>query len=128
MTHAGETTVLREAVQLVLEEGLEGLLHSSELTDDRGAKAEDLLFASQKVEVRVIRVGVEGRKSGLSFVHADFSENQEIHDAAQGAQAENANKSAAEDAERDALKEVGALEILHGEIRLAHDGRKRVSV
>jgi small subunit ribosomal protein S1 len=90
------TKVTNFGVFVKLEEGLEGLLHISELTDDRGAKAEDLLFPSQKVEVRVIRVDVEGRKIGLSFVHADFDENEEIVAAARAVKAANAEKEASE--------------------------------
>ncbi|HIK60204.1 MAG TPA: 30S ribosomal protein S1, partial [Planctomycetes bacterium] len=90
------TKVTNFGVFVKLEEGLEGLLHISELTDDRGAKAEDLLFPGQKVEVRVIRVDVEDRKIGLSFVHADFGENDEIIAAAKAAQAANAESKAAD--------------------------------
>ena len=61
-----------------LEEDLEGLLHISELTDDREAKPEDILQPGQKVEVRVIRVDIDERKIGLSFVHSDFEENENL--------------------------------------------------
>ena len=47
----------------------------AELTDDRDAKPEDLLQPGQKVEVRIIRVDIDERKIGLSFVHSDFAEN-----------------------------------------------------
>ena len=61
-----------------LEEGLEGLLHVSELTEDRNAHPEDLVQPGQKVEVRIIRVDVDDRRIGLSFVHADFDENMNL--------------------------------------------------
>ncbi|MDP6839288.1 MAG: S1 RNA-binding domain-containing protein, partial [Planctomycetota bacterium] len=61
-----------------LEEGLEGLLHVSELTEDRNAHPEDLVQPGQKVEVRIIRVDVDDRRIGLSFVHADFDENLKL--------------------------------------------------
>ncbi len=61
-----------------LEDDLEGLLHISELSDSKVANVEDVLKIGMKVEVRVIRVDVEERKIGLSFVHADFEENQAI--------------------------------------------------
>ena len=96
------TKVTNFGVFVKLEEGLEGLLHISELTDDRGAKAEDLLFPGQKVEVRVIRVDVEDRKIGLSFVHADFGENDVIVAAAKAAQAAEAEREAAAPAEEAA--------------------------
>ena len=61
-----------------LEEDLEGLLHISELSDGKVNNVEDILKPGQKVEVRVIRVDTEDRKIGLSFVHADFEENEAI--------------------------------------------------
>jgi len=61
-----------------LEEDLEGLLHISELSDGKVNNVEDILQPGQKVEVRVIRVDTEDRKIGLSFVHADFPENEAI--------------------------------------------------
>ena len=72
------TKITNFGVFVKLEEDLEGLLHISELTDDRDAKPEDILQPGQKVEVRVIRVDVDERKIGLSFVHADFEENQDL--------------------------------------------------
>lgn len=61
-----------------LDENLEGLLHISEITDDREARPEDVIQAGLKVEVRVIRVDIEDRKIGLSLVHSDFEENAAI--------------------------------------------------
>jgi small subunit ribosomal protein S1 len=49
---------------------------------------EDVLQPGMKVEVRVIRVDVEERKIGLSFVHADFEENVAIRERGQSAAAE----------------------------------------
>ena len=72
------TKITNFGVFVKLEDDLEGLLHISELTDDREAKPEDLLQPGQKVEVRVIRVDVDERKIGLSFVHADFDENENL--------------------------------------------------
>jgi len=70
-----------------LEEDLEGLLHISELSDGKVTNVEDILKPGQKVEVRVIRVDTEDRKIGLSFVHADFEENEKILAAASKADA-----------------------------------------
>jgi small subunit ribosomal protein S1 len=61
-----------------LEDDLEGLLHISELSDSKITNVEDVLTIGMKVEVRVIRVDVEERKIGLSFVHSDFEENERI--------------------------------------------------
>jgi small subunit ribosomal protein S1 len=61
-----------------LEEDLEGLLHISELADHKIESPEEIVRPNMKVEVRVIRVDVEDRKIGLSFVHADFEENEKL--------------------------------------------------
>jgi len=61
-----------------LEDDLEGLLHISELSDTKIESPEEVLRPGMKVEVRVIRVDIEERKIGLSFVHADFDENEKI--------------------------------------------------
>jgi small subunit ribosomal protein S1 len=65
-----------------LEDDLEGLLHISELSDSKVTNVEDVLKIGMKVEVRVIRVDVEERKIGLSFVHSDFEENEAVLKAA----------------------------------------------
>ncbi len=61
-----------------LEEELEGLLHISELADHKIESPEEIVRPGMKVEVRVIRVDLEERKIGLSFVHADFDENEKV--------------------------------------------------
>jgi small subunit ribosomal protein S1 len=61
-----------------LEEDLEGLLHISELSDHKIASPEEIVKPGMKIEVRVIRVDTEDRKIGLSFVHADFEENDKL--------------------------------------------------
>jgi len=61
-----------------LEDDLEGLLHISELSETKIDSPEEVLRPGMKVEVRVIRVDIEERKIGLSFVHADFEENDAI--------------------------------------------------
>jgi len=63
-----------------LENDLEGLLHISELSDTKISSPEEVLRPGMKVEVRVIRVDIEERKIGLSFVHADFDENVAIQE------------------------------------------------
>ena len=74
-----------------LDDHLEGLLHISEITEDRAARPEDVVQAGLKVEVRVIRVDIEDRKIGLTLVHDNFPENEALRIAA----AEKAVKDAA---------------------------------
>jgi small subunit ribosomal protein S1 len=72
------TKITNFGVFVKLDDDLEGLLHISELTDDREAKPEDILQPGQKVEVRIIRVDIDERKIGLSFVHADFDAGENL--------------------------------------------------
>jgi small subunit ribosomal protein S1 len=75
------TKITNFGVFVKLEEDLEGLLHISELSDQKISSPEEIVKPGMKIEVRVIRVDVEERKIGLSFVHADFEENQRILEA-----------------------------------------------
>ncbi|MCA8981811.1 MAG: S1 RNA-binding domain-containing protein, partial [Planctomycetes bacterium] len=61
-----------------LEDDLEGLLHISELSDHKIESPEEIIRPGMKCEVRVIRVDIDERKIGLTFVHADFEENEKI--------------------------------------------------
>jgi len=76
------TKITNFGVFVKLEEELEGLLHISELADHKIDSPEDVVKPGMKIEVRVIRVDEEERKIGLSFVHADFEENEKIMAAA----------------------------------------------
>ncbi len=65
----GKVTKLTNfGVFVELEEELEGLLHVSELTDDRGTAPEDVVNVGDEVKVKVIRVDPEDRKIGLTLV------------------------------------------------------------
>ncbi len=60
------TKVTNFGVFVELEPGLEGLLHISELTDQKTEKPEDLVKVGDTIEVRVLRVDAAERKVGLS--------------------------------------------------------------
>ena len=72
------TKITNFGVFVKLEDDLEGLLHVSELADHKIESPEDIVDLGMKIEVRVIRVDLDERKIGLSFVHADFPENEEF--------------------------------------------------
>jgi len=72
------TKITNFGVFVKLEDDLEGLLHVSELADHKIESPEDIVQLGMKIEVRVIRVDLDDRKIGLSFVHADFSENDKL--------------------------------------------------
>jgi small subunit ribosomal protein S1 len=70
--HAGDvkqgkvTKLTNFGVFVELEPGLEGLMHISELADEKVAQPEDVLKIGDEIEVRVLRIDVEKRKIGLS--------------------------------------------------------------
>ena len=97
------TKITNFGVFVKLEEDLEGLLHISELSDHKIATPEEIVQPGMKIEVRVIRVDIEERKIGLSFVHADFEENAGVLERAkETAAAEAAAEAAGESAEAPA--------------------------
>jgi small subunit ribosomal protein S1 len=50
-----------------LEADLEGLLHISELSDEKVDSPQDVVKIGEEVEVKILRVDVESRKIGLSL-------------------------------------------------------------
>ena len=49
---------------------VEGLVHISEIAEERIAKADDVLEAGQIVKAQVLKMDLEGKKIGLSIVKA----------------------------------------------------------
>ena len=62
-----------------LENGLEGLLHISELSDEKVENPEAVVKEGEEIEVRILRVDVEERKIGLSRRSGDIEELQAQH-------------------------------------------------
>jgi len=61
-----------------LEDGLEGLLHISELSEQKIPSPEEIVDVGDVVDVRVIRVDSDGRKIGLSLrTEGPLSEDEE---------------------------------------------------
>ena len=83
-TVSGTVTKLTNfGVFVSLEEGLEGLLHISELADHKVDNPEDVVKVGQKVEVRIIKIEPEDRKVGLTLVQAHYGEAGETKTATQ---------------------------------------------
>jgi small subunit ribosomal protein S1 len=75
----GKVTKLTNfGVFVELEAGLEGLLHISELADDKVETPEDVVKVGDEVEVKVLRVDSKDRKIGLSRknVHGGVTEEE----------------------------------------------------
>ena len=60
-----------------LENGLEGLLHISELADHKVENPEDICKVGDEIEVKILRVDAEERKIGLSRKRVEWAEDVE---------------------------------------------------
>ena len=72
------TKITSFGVFVELEEGLEGLLHISELADHKVENPEDVVKAGQRVEVRLIKIDPQERKIGLTLIQAAFATDDEV--------------------------------------------------
>ena len=66
------TKITNFGVFVELEQGLEGLLHISELADHKVDNPEEVVKVGQKVEVRLIKIDTDERKIGLTLIQAHF--------------------------------------------------------
>ncbi len=71
------TKITNFGVFIGLEDGLEGLLHISELSDEKVENPEELVKVGDELEVKVLRVDIDERKIGLSRKRVDWAEEQE---------------------------------------------------
>ena len=67
------TKITNFGVFVELEEGLEGLLHISELSDSKIENPQDVVKCGQEVEVKILRVDTDDRKIGLSLKRAQWT-------------------------------------------------------
>src|SRR5271154_1469419 len=74
------TKIANFGVFVELEPGLEGLLHISEISDQKVEKPEDLLKVGQELEVKILRVDSEERKIGLSLKRAQWAQEEEVRE------------------------------------------------
>jgi small subunit ribosomal protein S1 len=93
----GKVTKLTNfGVFVELEPGLEGLLHISELADQKVESPEDVVKVGDEIEVKVLRVDVAERKVGLSRKRLGWSkEESEAADGEAAAEAPAAGGKAA---------------------------------
>ena len=75
------TKITNFGVFVGLEDGLEGLLHISELSDQMVENAEDEVKVGDEVEVKVLRVDTDERKIGLSKKRVGWSAEREAAEA-----------------------------------------------
>ena len=80
------TKITNFGVFVGLENGLEGLLHISELADHKVENAEEIVKVGDQIEVKILRVDAAERKIGLSRKRVDWAE-EDHPDESQGASA-----------------------------------------
>ena len=66
------TKITNFGVFVELEQGLEGLLHISELSDQKVENPQDVVKVGQAVDVKILRVDTDDRKIGLSLKRAQW--------------------------------------------------------
>ena len=70
------TKITNFGVFVGLEDGLEGLLHISELSDQKIENPEDICSVGDELEVKILRVDIDDRKIGLSRKRVDWTEEE----------------------------------------------------
>jgi len=71
------TKITNFGVFVGLEEGLEGLLHISELADHKVDNPEEIVKLNDEIEVKILRVDGDERKIGLSRKRVEWAEEAE---------------------------------------------------
>ena len=71
------TKITNFGVFVGLEDGLEGLLHISELSEEKVENAEEIVKVGDPLEVKILRVDTEERKIGLSKKRVGWSKERE---------------------------------------------------
>lgn len=71
------TKITNFGVFVGLEDGLEGLLHISELADHKVENPDEVVKVGQEIEVKILRVDTEERKIGLSRKRVEWAEEDE---------------------------------------------------
>ena len=71
------TKITNFGVFVGLENGLEGLLHISELADHKVENPEEIVKVNEEIEVKILRVDSDERKIGLSRKRVEWAEEAE---------------------------------------------------
>ncbi len=75
VVHGKVTKITNFGVFVELEEGLEGLLHISELSDEKVDTPQDVVKPDDEVDVKILRVDTTERKIGLSLKRAQLGDD-----------------------------------------------------
>jgi len=95
VVHGTVTKITNFGVFVELESGLEGLLHISELSDQKVENPQDVVKPGEQVDVKILRVDVNDRKIGLSLKRAQWGDATAPRGQAGAAEGEEAAAPAA---------------------------------
>ena len=79
MVNGKVTKITNFGVFVGLEDGLEGLLHISELSDQKVENPDEVVKVGEEIEVKILRVDTDDRKIGLSRKRVEWAEDDERH-------------------------------------------------
>ncbi|MCA9269337.1 MAG: S1 RNA-binding domain-containing protein, partial [Planctomycetales bacterium] len=102
------TKITNFDVFVELEQGLEGLLHISELADHKVENPEDVVKVGDQIDVKILRVDTDERKIGLSRKRVEWAAEDEAAEAA-GTAAGGARSSASTGDLKGGLGDSGPL-------------------
>jgi len=102
VVHGKVTKITNFGVFVELEPGLEGLLHISELSDQKIENPQDVVKSGEELDVKILRVDIEERKIGLSLKRAQWGEGE-------GARGESEGEEKQPFPARGGMDEHGAL-------------------
>lgn len=111
-------------------DGVEGLVHISELSEDHVEKPSQVVAVGEEVDVKIIDIDLDRRRIGLSMKQARVKEAEgEEEESEQGSEQEEIQASGAENAEieeglkelKEEIKEAAARKYLDEEIVAARD-------
>ena len=107
VVHGNVTKITNFGVFVQLETGLEGLLHISELSDEKVDDPQDVVKPGDQVDVKILRVDTDERKIGLSLKRAMWGDS----DAKEGApeQSEVDGDTPESEPKRGGMDDHGAL-------------------
>jgi len=109
VVHGTVTKITNFGVFVELEPGLEGLLHISELSDQKVENPQDVVKPGDQLDVKILRVDTQERKIGLSLKRAQWGDATSGADAS-GAAEEGASLKPSKPApSRGGMDEHGAM-------------------
>ncbi len=76
VVHGAVTKITNFGVFVELEKGLEGLLHISELSDQKVENPQDIVKPGDQLDVKILRVDTADRKIGLSLKRAQWGDTE----------------------------------------------------